>query len=162
KRAAERALTFGDAKGALRWCESARALKPRDASTALLMGQVLIQLGDPVAARVSLEKAHTWALDDEQRARIAAELAEVACVLGDLEAASEYANQASALASTAATQLAARNTLGKIHLLGGRWEEADRHFAEDAIFASSAGENSAELRARLNRAIALLSNNSLD
>ncbi|MDF2696251.1 MAG: Nitrogenase (molybdenum-iron)-specific transcriptional regulator NifA, partial [Labilithrix sp.] len=162
RRAAERALAFGDAKGALRWCESAQALKPREASTALLMGQVLVQLGDPVAARVSLERAHTWALDDEQRARVAAELAEVAFLSGDLDAASEYANQASVLASTVATQLAARNTLGKMHLLRGRWEAADRHFAEDALFASSAGESAAELRAGLNRAIALLSNDSLD
>jgi len=162
RRAAERALASGDSKSALRWCESAQALKPREASTALLMGQILVQLGDPVAARVSLEKAHTWALDDEQRARALAELAEVAVLSGDLDSASEYAKQASVLASSAATQLAARNTLGKMHLLCGRWEEADRHFAEDALFASSAGESAAELRAGLNRAIALMSNDSPD
>ncbi len=161
-RAAERALSLGDAKGALRWCESAQTLKPREPSTALLMGQVLVQLGDPVAARVSLENAHSWAHDDEQRARALAELAEVAFLAGDLDAASDHAKQAGSLASTASTQLAARNTLGKMFLLRGRWEEADRHFAEDALFASSAGESAAELRAGLNRAIALLSNDAIE
>jgi DNA-binding NtrC family response regulator/tetratricopeptide (TPR) repeat protein len=162
RRAAERALSFGDAEAALRWCESAQALKPRDASTALLMGQALVQLGDPVAARVSLEKAHTWAADDEQRARVAVELAEVGYLAGEVDTAAEYAKQAIVLASSAATQLAARNTLGKMHLLRARWEEADRHFAEVALMASAAGENAAELRARLNRAIALMSNGLLE
>jgi transcriptional regulator with GAF, ATPase, and Fis domain len=162
---AHRALALGEANDAQRWCESATALDPQCPLVALLMGRALMQLGDLVAARVSLQKAQAAAAasdDAELRARVASELAELAYVGGDLVNAQEHANRAVALATTVSTRLAGRNTLGKINLLEARWDAADEHFAEDALTASAARETTAELRARLNRGIALMSKGALE
>ena len=163
-KAAQRSLFLGEAADAQRWCESAASLDPNEPKISLLMGRALMQLGDLVAARVCLAKAEVNAPKDdaELSARVAAERAEVAYLGGDLEQAATLARRAVDLAETAATRLAARGTLGKILLARGSWELADEHFAEDALTASAAGEITAELRARLNRAIALLSKGRLD
>ena len=160
--AAHRALDMGEANDAQRWCESATALKPEDPTIALLMGKALMQLGDLVAARVSLQKAQAAAGDDELRARVASELAELSYLAGDLKAAAEHANRAIALAQTVGTRLSGRNTIGKMSLVEARWDDADAHFAEDVLTASSAGDKIAELRARLNRGIALMSKGGLE
>jgi len=160
--AAYRALDMGEANDAQRWCESATALKPEDPTIALLMGKALMQLGDLVAARVSLQRAQVAATDDELRARVASELAELSYLAGDLKAAAEHANRAIALAQTVGTRLGGRNTVGKISLVESRWDDADAHFAEDVLTASSAGDKIAELRARLNRGIALMSKGGLE
>ena len=161
-RGAHRALSMGEANDAQRWCESATALSPEDPTIALLMGRALMQLGDLVAARVSLQKAETAANNDELRARVASELAELSYLAGNLKLATEHATRAITLATTASTRLSGRNTIGKINLVEARWDEADAHFAEDALTASAAGEATAELRARLNRGIALISKGLLD
>ena len=161
-RGAHRALAMGEANDAQRWCESATALSPADPTIALLMGRALMQLGDLVAARVSLQKAEAAADNDELRARVSSELAELSYVAGNLKLAAEHANRAITLAATASTRLGGRNTIGKINLLEARWDDADAHFAEDALTASAAGEATAELRARLNRGIALISKGLLD
>ncbi len=166
---AHRALAMGEANDALRWCESATALEPGSPTVALLMGRALMQLGDLVAARVSLQRAHATASSgsadeagNELRARVASELAELSYLAGDLVKAAEHASTAVELATTAATRLGGRNTLGKINLVQARWDEADAHFAEDALTASAARDAVAELRARLNRGIALMSKGALD
>ena len=159
--AAERALEMGEANDAYRWCESATSLAPDDPAIALMMGRVLVQLGELVAARVYLHKAQRAAATDELYARVAAELAELAelvevsCHAADLEQGAAYANTAIAMAPS--TRLAARNTLGKIHLGAGAWDVCDEHFADDPATAHAYGDRTAELRARLNRGIALLS-----
>ena len=160
--AAHRALGMGEANDAQRWCESATALKPEDPTIALLMGKALMQLGDLVAARVSLQNAQAAANDDELRARVASELAELSYLSGDLKLATEHANRAIALAKTVSSRLNGRNTVGKISLVEARWDEADAHFAEDVLTASAAGDGIAELRARLNRGIALMSKGGLE
>lgn len=162
---AHRALAMGEANEAQRWCESATALDPASPTVALLLGRSLVQLGDLVSARVSLQKAQVAAVaegDDELRARVAAELAELAYIGGDLVMAAEHANRAVTLATSPATRLSGRNTLGKIYLVEARWDAADEHFAEDALSASAALDMTAELRARLNRGIALMSKGALD
>jgi DNA-binding NtrC family response regulator/Tfp pilus assembly protein PilF len=163
-KAAERALLLGEAADAQRWCESAAAIDPHNPTISLLMGRALMQLGDLVAARVCLDKAeaNTPEGDEELLARVAVERAEASYFGGELDQAAAHATRAVALAKTAATRLAARGTLGKILLARGAWEAADEHFAEDSLAASTAGETTAELRARLNRAIALLSKGRLD
>ncbi|MDF2695646.1 MAG: Nitrogenase (molybdenum-iron)-specific transcriptional regulator NifA, partial [Labilithrix sp.] len=163
-KAAQRSLLLGEAADAQRWCESAAALDPNDPTISLLMGRALMQLGDLVSARVCLAKAEANAPvgDAELSARVAAERAEVSYLGGELEQAAGHALRAVDLAVSSATRLAARGTLGKILLARGSWELADEHFAEDALSASSSGEITAELRARLNRAIALLSKGRLD
>ncbi|WP_169927481.1 sigma 54-interacting transcriptional regulator [Labilithrix luteola] len=161
-RTAERLLAMGEASDAQRWCESAAALRPGDPEVSLLMGRALMQLGDVVASRVALGKALASADSDELRARISADLAEVSYLAGDRALAKEYARSCINLAATSTTRLAGRNALGKVHLAEARWDEADEHFAEDALTASAAGEVIAELRARLNRAIALMSKGMLE
>ncbi len=161
-RAAQRALTMGEAQSAQRWCESAAALRPNEPTISLLMGRALMQLGDLVAARVALGKAETAAQDQEVSARVASELAEVSYLAGDLAQAAAQASRAIDLSRTSTTRLAARSTLGKIELSKGRWDAADAHFADDAMTASAANEITAELRARLNRGIALMSKGLLE
>ncbi|MFO0734982.1 MAG: sigma 54-interacting transcriptional regulator [Labilithrix sp.] len=163
-KSAQRALLLGEAADAQRWCESAATIDPTDATISLLMGRALMQLGDLVAARVCLSKAESNNVHNEPElaARVAAERAELSYLGGELDLAASHAVRATDLAKTAATRLGARGTLGKILLARGSWELADEHFAEDAMNASSAGETTAELRARLNRGIALLSKGRLD
>jgi transcriptional regulator with GAF, ATPase, and Fis domain/tetratricopeptide (TPR) repeat protein len=163
-KSAQRALLLGEAADAQRWCESAATIDPTDPTISLLMARALMQLGDLVAARVCLSKAESNNVDGEPElaARVAAERAELSYLTGELELAASHAVRAADLAKTAATRLGARGTLGKILLARGSWELADEHFAEDAMTASSHGETTAELRARLNRGIALLSKGRLD
>ncbi len=161
-RAAERALAIGEAGEAQRWCESAAALAPGSSAVGLLMGKSLMQLGDLVAAKVALGRAEQDAKDDDARSRVAAELAEVAYLRGNIDESTREAERAIALAGTTSSRLAGRNTLGKILLSQAKWDEADAHFAEDAMVAQAEGIITAELRARLNRAIALMSKGLLD
>jgi transcriptional regulator with GAF, ATPase, and Fis domain len=156
-RAADRALVLGEAEEAYRWAQSAAALAPEDTSITLLFGRAAVALGDLVAAKVALERGQRATHDAETCGLIAAELAEIACLSGTFEEAAREAQRALDIAESPPTRLKARNTLGKILLAEARWEEADRHFAEDAWTASSCGEQTAALRARLNRGIAVLS-----
>jgi tetratricopeptide (TPR) repeat protein len=159
-RAAERALAVGEAEEAYRWAQSAAAIAPEDASVTMLFGRAAVAIGDLVAAKVALERGQNAA--PGAAGLIAAELAEVAYLSGDLALAARQAERALDRAPDAATRLKARNTLGKILLAESRWDDADHHFAEDAWVAASCGERTAELRARLNRGIALLSKGLTD
>ncbi|HTQ42240.1 MAG TPA: sigma 54-interacting transcriptional regulator [Polyangiaceae bacterium] len=161
-RAAERAIRVGEAEEAFRWAQAATGLAPQDPQLGLLFGRAAVGLGDLVAARVALERAAEHAIDDSARAVVAAELAEVAYLGGDLALAATQANRAVSLDRTPATRLKARNTLGKLLLAESKWDEADVHFAEDAWGAAAAGLRTEELRARLNRGIALLSKGFTD
>jgi transcriptional regulator with GAF, ATPase, and Fis domain len=161
-RATERALAVGQAEEAFRWAQSAAMLSPNDPGLALLFGRAAVAMGDLVAAKVALDRAAEHAADGEVRAIVAAERAEVAYLGGDLAAAAAEANRALSLDQTPATRLKARNTLGKLLLAESRWQEADVHFAQDAWTAAAAGLRTEELRARLNRGIALLSKGFTD
>lgn len=163
-RGAQRALAMGEAAIAQRWCEAAALRAPNDPTVALLTGRAFIQLGDLVAARVALQRALGFVHDgdDDVRARALAELAEVAYLAGSLEESQARASEAMASSRSTNSRLAARNTLGKILLAEGKWDHADAHFAEDALHAGAAHDGTAELRARLNRGIALLSKGMLD
>ena len=156
-RATERALAVGQAEEAFRWAQSAATLAPNDPALGLLFGRAAVALGDLVAAKVALDRAAGYATDAASRAVVAAELAEVAYLGGDLAMATSEAQRALALDRTPATRLKARNTLGKLLLAESRWDEADVHFAQDAWTAAAAGLHTEELRARLNRGITLLS-----
>jgi transcriptional regulator with GAF, ATPase, and Fis domain/tetratricopeptide (TPR) repeat protein len=156
-RATERALAVGEAEEAFRWAQSATTLAPDDPSLGLLFGRAAVALGDLVAAKVALERADQHASDDAARAVVAAEMAEVAYLGGDLAGATAQAERALSLGTAASTRLKARNTLGKLLLAAARWDEADVHFAHDAWAAAAAGLRTEELRARLNRGIAMLS-----
>ena len=161
-RAAERALAMGEADQAFRWAQSAAALAPGDSRVTLLLGRAAMATGDLVAARVAFEREAERATDNPSRAVVAAELGELAFTAGDLPKAKVEAELALTLTDDAATRLKARSVLGRILLAESRWDEADVHFAQDGWTAASAQLSTEELRARLNRGIALLSNGRTD
>ena len=85
--ATERALGSGEAEEAFNWAQSAATLAPHDADVSRLFGRAAVIVGDLVAAKVALERSAQHATDDVARAIIAAELAEVAYLAGDLTTA---------------------------------------------------------------------------
>jgi len=179
---ATRAIAAGESEEARKWSECAAALGGSDpqhgAGVMLLLGRACVGVGDLVAAKVALAKATQLASIQENgedvREDARAELAEVSYQNGDLAGARELAesliysdktnkNGKSVEKSVREeVRLRARNTLGKLLLIESRWDEADSHFAEDVWSASRLGDRTAELRARLNRGIALLSKGLVD
>jgi DNA-binding NtrC family response regulator/tetratricopeptide (TPR) repeat protein len=157
-RAANLALRVGDADRALSFSKHAAAGEGATSSEVMLaLGRATASRGDLITAAIALGKAMERAGDAASRARVDAELAEVRYTQGDFEAAARHAELAIASAAENETRLLARNTLGKLLLAKASWAEAEQHFASDACDASCVGDAVAELRARLNRAICLLS-----
>ncbi len=108
---------------------------------------------DVVAARVALGKALAAAENDELRARIFADLAEVSYLAGDRTSRREYATACVSLASTAtadAPRGAQCPSAGSISPKRAGTRPTSTS-AEDAPTASAAGEVIAELRARSTR-----------
>jgi transcriptional regulator with GAF, ATPase, and Fis domain/tetratricopeptide (TPR) repeat protein len=164
---AERALASGRAEEAYHWAELAATVGAagEDPYVALLFGRANVATGDLVAATVAFERGQARATGDARapmRLLFQAEQAEVAYLRGSLDEAKERASEVVRDSTEAPVQLEARNTLGKILLARAAWDEADRHFEEDAWLASSNGLPTCELRARSNRAIALLSRGLID
>lgn len=159
-RGAELALDLGDVDIALEWAERAAGSQPGP-EAALLLGRAALARGDLVSAEAALNQARQ---DAEYSVRALVELAEVKYAAGELGGAEELARDALGQASvhSAVVRLGARNLLGKLLLAAGEWDAADQHFAADACDAACAGERLCELRARVNRAIALLSRGSTD
>jgi DNA-binding NtrC family response regulator/tetratricopeptide (TPR) repeat protein len=158
----ERSLAAGRAEEAYHWAELAAAIAPDDAGVALLFGRANAATGDLVAASVAFERGIGHTSDAAMRLLFQVEQAEVAYLRGALDESTERSNAVMQSAKAPEVVLEARNTLGKILLARSRWDEADRHFEEDAWLASSSGLATAELRARSNRAIALLSRGLVD
>src|SRR5271168_4062384 len=121
-----------------------------------MLGCATSARGDLTTAAITLGKAIALAESAALRAQGGAQLADVRYRAGDFPEAQRLAEEALAHAGDAGTRLAARNVLGKLRLAAEAWSEADQHFAADACEAARAGDLAAELRARLNRAIALL------
>jgi transcriptional regulator with GAF, ATPase, and Fis domain len=160
-RAASRALATGDVEAAFHWAKSAASSLPDDPNVTLLLGRAAGAFGDLVTARLALEAGSQLA-PPALKAEYAAELAEIAYRSGELDQAKQHAESALALAADARTRLSARNTLGKLLLAQNAWSEAEQHFAEDGMAAAACGDFTAELRARVNRGIAILSNGNLE
>ncbi len=161
RRAAELAIKVGDVDRALAF---SRALAARDDSfdAMLTLGRATTVRGDLTTAAIVLEKALAKSVDASSRARASVEMAEVRYMMGQLDDARAHAESGLAQAADTGTQLSARNVLGKLLLARGEWAEAERHFASDACDAACGGDLTGELRARLNRAIALLSSGRRD
>lgn len=151
----------------------------------LQLGRAEVAAGDLTSASLTINRAIAAATaggvpEFALRARV--ELAEVHYTLGRLDDALEVAETCvgpfSAAGSTVASapraedaalgrgrtrpsiasvRLAARNVLGKVLLARSSFVEAESHFAADASDAACLGDTMSELRARLNRAIALMS-----
>ncbi len=159
-RCAELALRAGDLERA---CDFATRPSPlSDSFEALLTrGRVYISKGDITTGEFVLIRAMERAPDAGARARAAVEMAEVRLLAGDLAGAGRFADAGLADAKELGTKLQARNVIGKLLLADAAYDAAETHFACDACEASLLGDLMAELRARLNRAIALLSSGRL-
>ncbi len=170
----QRALEGVDADEAVRWARVAvragEAARVSDAIMAGLLesqGRALIAKGDVVMARAVLARARERGLagqvDADLLAAIAVETGEAAYLAGDIASSESEARRALGQAGvSSAVRLRARNVLGKLLLARGLWDQADAHFAADTSEAARLGEHVAELRAMLNRAIALLWAERLD
>jgi transcriptional regulator with GAF, ATPase, and Fis domain len=160
--AAARALASGCAEEAYIWAKAAAASQPNDPRTALLFGRAAIAYGDLVTAQLVLERGRAESPMGELAASYSVELAEVAYRRGDLDVAFTRASAVLEGDALVGTRLQARNTLGKLLLAQSRWDEAEAHFAEDAYTAANAHDKTAELRADVNRGIAMLSRGHLE
>jgi transcriptional regulator with GAF, ATPase, and Fis domain/tetratricopeptide (TPR) repeat protein len=159
-RCAELALRAGDLDRA---CDFATRPSPLgDGFDALLTrGRVYVGKGDITTGEFALGLALERAPDAAHRARAAVEMAEVRLLAGDLAGARRFADAGLADAGELGTKLQARNVIGKLLLADAAYDDAEIHFARDACEASLLGDLMSELRARLNRAIALLSSGRL-
>jgi DNA-binding NtrC family response regulator len=124
---------------------------------ALLAGRTALARGNLRRARSALTDAIALATDEQARAEASVEMAELELVCGDRTGAHEHADRAITLSNELETQLAASNVIGKAHLADGQWNEAVDRFAHDEERALGNGHEVAALRARLNRAIAIMS-----
>ena len=162
-RAAQLALRFDDVEVAVRLAQIAVSDITQPRYEALhVLGKAQLARGDVTAARGTLDRALSLTVDVSHKAATWALLAEAAYVEGDLDEAQAFADDALKHASDAVVRLEARNTAGKILLARSAWDEADEHFATDESEAGCAGLAAAKMRARVNRAIALLSKGCSD
>jgi DNA-binding NtrC family response regulator len=156
-RGAELALALGDGDTALAWAQAAGPVEPRSRA-AFVLGRAALARGDLVTAIAALERAsELFGADAEGRSETCVQIGEVRYAMGELDAAEGLARRALDGSVASGVRLSARNLLGKLLLARGDWAGADAHFAADACEAIGAGDLTAELRARVNRAIALLS-----
>jgi transcriptional regulator with GAF, ATPase, and Fis domain len=160
-RGAELALELGDVDVALDLAQRASSAEPKG-RVASVLGRAALARGDLVSAAAALERARELALDDDERHAAAVQIGEVRYGNGDLDAAAAIASEVLSQGPNSQNRLTARNLLGKILLARGEWRDADAHFAADECDAICAADVTAELRARVNRAIALLSRGSSD
>jgi DNA-binding NtrC family response regulator/tetratricopeptide (TPR) repeat protein len=156
-RSAELALQVGDVDRAVDLARDAVAAVGDRPDALLVLGRATAARGDLTTAAIALGKAMAASAADAERARVVVEMAEVRYLAGDMAEARRLAEAGLAGAGDATTRLAARNVLGKLYLAASAWDDAERHFAEDACDAACAADVRGELRARVNRAIALLS-----
>jgi transcriptional regulator with GAF, ATPase, and Fis domain/tetratricopeptide (TPR) repeat protein len=160
---AQRALAFDDVDAALELAgEAQRGLSTASYEACLVMGRAQLARGDIVGARVSLGKSRDMAVDEVSRAEPWASEAEAAFWAGELDLAFELANKALSCGPGPSAKLRARNVTGRVLLARAQWAEAEASFAEDEALASSERLLDALSRARVNRAIALLSHGQLD
>ena len=155
-RSAEHALALGDSDRADRMARQAMALDGDRFAVLLLHGRSSHARGDATTAALSLTRAIGAAQSKGERGRACALMAQVRYMAGDPKQAGRYANEAIDFATDVVTRLDGRNVIGKLLLAKEAWQEAEQHFAGDAYDAARASEHQAELRARLNRAIAVL------
>ncbi|MEM1033664.1 MAG: sigma 54-interacting transcriptional regulator [Myxococcota bacterium] len=152
---AETALAQGDGNQALRLMT--RCPVGHGFRAALVRGRAAMARGDVPRSAESLLRAVDLATDGAERAEATVALGELRLASGRRDLARRLAEDALDREPPPATQIAARNLLGKVLLAEGRWPEAEDHFAHDEALATGAGRRGDVLRARVNRAIATMS-----
>jgi transcriptional regulator with GAF, ATPase, and Fis domain/tetratricopeptide (TPR) repeat protein len=161
-RSTDLALRTGDVDRAQGFANALIARAGETFETMLALGRSTTARGDLTTAAFVLNKAIALAPTPAARARVTVELAEVRYMDGSLDDAKRFADEALAEAGDRTTRLLARNVIGKHLLARARYTEAEQHFAADACDAACGGDFIGELRARLNRAIALMYSNRRD
>ena len=165
-RTADLALRIGDVDRAVEFAQRAASIEAESSEVLLMLGRATAATGDLTTASITITKAMQRSESSSPNwASAAVELAEVRYITGELADAERLATEAEQVAARVAAvpaRLAARNVLGKVLLAKAAYTDAEIHFAEDACDAACAGESVAELRARLNRAIALMSSGRYD
>lgn len=152
---AELALEQGDGEQALELI--ARCPVEDSFRTALVAGRASASRGDVERAALALGRAVDLSGDDHQRAEATVALGELRLAGGDREAARDLAEDALDREPDETVRLAARNLLGKVIIAEGRWAEAESHFLRDEEMAAASDRRADVLRARVNRAIAVMS-----
>lgn len=158
-RTVEIALRIGDAENALEAASMAIGEYGETHETALWLGKALLARGELLAALVPLHKALDYAGHAEAAAQAAVALSEAHYMAGDYTEARRYAERALSLAVRGKTRLSASNLVGKLYLAAEDWKQAELHFTQDASEALCSGDFVGELRAHLNRGVALSSAN---
>jgi tetratricopeptide (TPR) repeat protein len=161
-RSADVALRHGIPELAQTLARRALALGASALEGRIIEARAAMENGDLSAASAAFDLGARAAGSASDRARLDAHLAELSILRGQLDDALTRATSALELAAGEQVRLVARNVLGKILLARGEWARAEQHFAADESAACGAGEPEAELRARLNRAVALLSTGRRD
>ncbi len=121
----------------------------------LLLARAKTVSGDARGAEAILSRLGERDLDDATRGTVSADLAEARYLLGDMSGARSQATHAEN--GPPSSQLDARNTLGKVLLAESAFDQAEAHFLRDEITAREGGLEAPMWRARVNRAVALLS-----
>jgi DNA-binding NtrC family response regulator/tetratricopeptide (TPR) repeat protein/Mrp family chromosome partitioning ATPase len=150
----------GELDQALHYTELAREQDPADPEVSLRIAHLHLIRGDFAAARAELgalrqilpEQA---GVDTRLRARVLADSAWAQYMAGDPDSAvatatsglSLVALQDSDAEELATVQMSLRNTLGKIDLESGRYEQCREHFLDNLSWAQTAGLPSEEVRA---------------
>ncbi len=160
------ALELGDSDRAETLARDALQIDAGRFEVLLLQGRASNARGDLTTASLALLRALAAAGDDgARRASAAAVMAETRYNAGDFVDAARYAQEATeatAGKASTSTRLAARNVQGKLMLAEERWADAEQHFADDAYQAARHNLGEAELRAMLNRGVAVLSSGRRD
>jgi DNA-binding NtrC family response regulator/tetratricopeptide (TPR) repeat protein len=154
--AADLALRFGDVDRALELAHASAKLLGNTFAISWIRGSALCARGDFTTAEIALSEAFESAPDASARAKTAVRMAELRYQMGDFEGALRLADEGLMGADDVATRLGGRNVIGKVHIARAEWHDAKTHFAADAWEAERAGDRTSELRARLNRGIALM------
>ena len=156
--ATERSIAAGEAELAVEWAQIAIQLRPENGRASFLLGKAMALTGEHALAKRALEHAATLLLEtDPLVLRVQIELGELSLLDRDLAAARLAADSVFGRCESAPIRLAASNLIGKVLLANTDWQAALVHFAGDEAYARSQGLRVEELRARQNRAIALLS-----
>ncbi len=152
---AELALEQGDGEQALELI--ARCPVEDSFRTALVAGRAAASRGDVERAALALGRAVDLSSGDDERAEATVALGELRLAGGDRDAARALAIDALDREPDETVTLAGRNLLGKVIIAEGRWAEAESHFLRDEEMAAASDRRADVLRARVNRAIAVMS-----
>ena len=158
-RIARASVEVGDQALAEDWINAARMGASPEGS--VVLGRAALGRGDLAGAKVAFERARTEAGAGPIADEALVGLAETHAIAGRAEIARELAEQVVKNGVSLLAKSSARNLIGKGLLAQAKWEEAEVHFAEDELEAVAHGLDAEAQRARMNRAVALMSSGRL-